>query len=754
MDTTDIEQEKLLAQQTFQDFIDILSTSNLSEDEINIIRRAFNLAVVAHGNTRRKSGELYIFHPLSVAKITALEMDLDCPAIVAAFLHDVVEDTSYSLEYIQEEFGSEIANIVDGLTKISHEDSNEQNGTNQTDTIKKIISSLSYDPRVILVKLADRLHNLRTIDSMTHEKQAKIASETKYIYAPLALRLGYYNIKNELEDLCLKITDPDVYYFINGKIEVAKDTAIENYNKFIEPIKQDIAKDGINAYFTYRFRSINSIWNSMSINKISFDDVDFIFYIKIVIDSPKNLEKFDCWRVYSILSEHYRPKPEGLKDWISTPKANGYESIHSVFLSDAGQWTEVLIRSVRMDDIAEKGVAGLWKHRDASKSETKLEQWINAMIDLMKTSNDNSIEFIESFKQNLFDEEIFVYTPKGEVRTLPKGSTVLDYAYAIHSDLGDKCLGAKINNRLSAISTELKNGDQVEILTSDNQYPKESWLNYAKTPRAVNHIKQAIIVRKKSFYETGKKLVEDWFKENRIDVKDDNFAKLLKLSIEHNLTDLFYNIAIGKSKLDSFKKFIESQDKNKGFFSSLFSFNKTKSNGKTLKDTIQDQVDKNPLSLIITKDTSNLSYDICNICKPIPGDDVVGIINNNNTITIHRTNCGKAVKVMAQYGNRIIKAKWPEQDETAGFLTAITLHGSDRKGLTADLASLIAKHFDINIREITLKASEGLFEGYISLYISNTDALNLLINDIEKINGISKVVRVNRSDGADNIYQL
>lgn len=716
---------------------DIFS-KNMTNEEIDLIDKAFELALEAHGDTLRKSGELYIYHPLEVAKISAVELFLDSPAIAAALLHDVVEDTDYDLEYIKTNFGEQIAAIVDGLTKISEEDVNEEIGTNQTNTIKKIVSSLSYDIRVILVKLADRLHNLRTIGSMAHTKQAKIASETKFIYAPLALRLGYFNVKNELDDLCMQITDSDVYFFLKGKMEISKSNIAQEFNEFVYKISDHINKANLKVEYSYQTRSISSLWETMNKRKLSFDELDFKYNLKIVIDCPESTEKFDCWRVYSIISSLYQPKPDSLRDLISTPKANGYESIHATFMNHNGQWTKVLIRSKRMNEIAEKGVSFILQNDIPNQTQTKLEQWIYTISNLVSTDTENSIDFVDNFKSNLFTKEIFVYTPKGETRTLPQGATLLDFAFAISSQLGCTCAGGYINNKLSSISTELKSGDKVEILTSTNQHPKFSWLNAAKTPRAIRYIKKSLNEIKRSYYDEGKTIVENWLKENKLNVNDNNIDKILKFSGEKNLTDLFYNVAIANIKMESFKRFIQPESMS----TSLLNMFKPKK--VTLKDTIDERINNN-LHSIVVSDKSDLSYKTCKQCNPIPGDDVVGISNPDGAIVIHRTNCEKAVKLMTKYGNRVIKAKWQKQDEQAGFLTAISLEGIDRKGLTIDITELIGKHFDLNIREISLKAADNIFTGMITLYISDTNALNMLISDLEKIDDIKKVTRINRS---------
>ena len=721
-----------------------------SKADIAFIRKAFDLAVLAHSQDRRKSFEPYIYHPIAVAEITARELGLGKTSIVCALLHDVVEDhEEYTLEFMAAEFGEKVAKILDGLTKIDDVESINGNISPQSETFRKVLLSFAYDIRVILIKLADRLHNMRTLEFMTREKQIKIASETEYIYASLAHRLGYYSIKGELEDLSLKYLEPEVYKMIDEKIKEKKENYLKFINKFIQPIKHDIAALNLEFEIFARFKSVYSIWKKMSEKKVDFDDVDDLFAIRIVIESPRTLEKFDCWKVYSIVTNYYNPRQDRLRDWISTPKANGYESLHATVMSNTGQWVEVQIRSTRMNEIAENGLAAHWKYKDKSPEsvDSKLEQWINQMKILIENhkveaDDEDVIGFVDDFRHNLFADEIFVFTPKGHLRTLPKGANVLDFAYAIHTDIGNQCIGAKINNKLASISEILKNGDQIEVLNSKKQFPKESWIEIATTQRAKSRIRMAINTIKKEKFEDGKLKLAEWLGKLNIEANDVVFNDILLKSRKYSsLSDLFYDIATDFLTFEDVKVLLKPQDKGRWY---LPFFGKSKSSGKSLEEIIKDQTDTDPTPLLLNNETTNLNYTLCKACNPIPGDDVLAIDGANRSITIHRTNCPEAIKFMAKYGNRIIKAKWRKEDETVGFLSRLEIKGIDRKGLLVEISNIIGGNFNFNIRNLSINASDGIFEGKITLYVSNTDALNQLIQEVKHIDGIQSVVRVNR----------
>ncbi|MDL2228183.1 RelA/SpoT family protein [Bacteroidales bacterium OttesenSCG-928-K03] len=747
----DPEKEAIEIENGYKRILKAWKPKKKTKEDVALIRKAFDVAVEAHSKDRRKSGEPFIYHPIAVAEITAQELGLGKTSIVCALLHDVVEDNkNYTLDYIKKEFGETVAKIIEGLTKIDKVSSINGSISPQSETFRKILLAFAYDIRVILIKLADRLHNMRTLEFMPRDKQIKIASETEYIYASLAHRLGYYNIKSELEDLSLKYLEPEVYKMIDDKIQEKKKDYLRFINKFVYPIKHDIAELGLKFEIFARFKSVYSIWKKMSDKKVDFDDIDDLFAIRIVIDSPPALEKFDCWKVYSIVTNYYNPKQDRLRDWISTPKANGYESLHATVMSNTGQWVEVQIRSKRMDEIAENGLAAHWKYKEKSDNvDTRLDQWINQMKNLIENhkieseEEEDAVEFIDEFKPNLFNDEIFVFTPKGHLRTLPKGASVLDFAYAIHTDIGNHCIGAKINNSLASINEILKNGDQIEILNSKKQYPKESWLEMVITQRAKARIRMAINTMKKEKFDEGKKKVSEWLKELNIEVNDVAFNELLMKSKRHSLSDLFFDVAIGTLNFDDIKSLYKSPEKSR-WYSSLPFFGKAKSSGKSLDEIIKDQADIDPTPLLLNSETTNLDYTLCKICNPIPGDDVMAVVSPGREIIIHRTNCPEAIKHMAQFGNRIVKAKWRKEDKTVGFLTRIELKGIDRKGLIAEISTIIGNNFNFNIRTLHIKASEGIFEGKITLYVSDTDALQHLIHELKQVDGIQSVVRVNR----------
>ncbi|MDR2085492.1 MAG: RelA/SpoT family protein [Bacteroidales bacterium] len=746
----DLEKEAIEIENGYKRILKAWKPQKRNKADVALIRKAFDLAVKAHSKDRRKSGEPYIYHPIAVAEITAKELCLGKTSIVCALLHDVVEDhEEYTLDYIQNEFGEKVAKIIDGLTKIDEVSSINENMSPQSETFRKVLLSFAYDIRVILIKLADRLHNMRTLEFMPREKQIKIASETEYIYASLAHRLGYYNIKSELEDLSLKYLEPEVYKMIEDKIHEKQKDYLRFINKFIYPIKHDIADLGMKFEIYARFKSVYSIWKKMTDKKVDFDDIDDLFAIRIVIDSPRSLEKFDCWKVYSIVTNYYNPKQDRLRDWISTPKANGYESLHATVMSNTGQWVEVQIRSKRMNEIAENGLAAHWKYKNKVDSnynvDSRLDQWINQMKILienhkLESDDDDAVGFIDDFKPNLFNDEIFVFTPKGHLRTLPKGASVLDFAYAIHTDIGNHCIGAKINSKLASIGEILKNGDQIEILNSKKQYPKESWLDLVITQRAKARIRMSVNAIKKEKFEEGKSKLSGWLKQLNIEPNDVAFNDVLLKSKRHSLADLFYDTAMDILSFEDIKQLIKPQEKNKWFPFLI----KTKSSGKNIDEIIKDQIDADPTPLLLNNETTNLNYTLCKTCNPIPGDNVLALVGPNREITIHRTNCPKAIKLMAQFGNRIIKAKWRKEDASVGFLTRLELKGIDRKGLMAEISTIIGNNFNFNIRTLSIKASDGIFEGKITLYVSDTEALQLLIQELKHIDGIRSVVRVNR----------
>lgn len=692
------------------------------------IRKAFDLALESHKDMRRKSGEPYIYHPIAVAQIAAEEIGLGTTSIVCALLHDVVEDTDISLVDIEREFGKKVARIIDGLTKISgiFGTSNSM----QAENFRKMLLTLADDVRVILIKLADRLHNMRTMDFMPRDKQLKIASETTYLYAPLAHRLGLYAIKSELEDLSMKYLDPDTYKFIASKLNEKK-TERERYIKeFIEPIKSILQEQGIQADVFGRPKSIFSIWNKMRKKSIPFEEVYDLFAIRIIIDTAPEQEKAECWKAYSIVTDLYRPNPDRLRDWISSPKANGYESLHTTVMGPKGQWVEVQIRSMRMNEIAEKGFAAHWKYKE-SNSDSGLDQWIQKVRELLNSPEQNALDFLDDFKMNLFSDEIFIFTPKGTLIQLPYNATALDFAFEIHSDLGASCIGAKVNHKLVPLSHQLQNGDQVEIITSSKQTPKEDWLNFVVTAKARSKIKSSLKEEKRKVAEDGKEILERKLKSLKITYNTDNINKLANYFKYPTSQDLFYNIAKGLIDMKDLKEFAASErsmDQNVSNFNShaaglMEKFNK-----------------KDQETLLIGDEFQKIDYTLSTCCNPIPGDNVFGFITVNEGIKIHRTNCPNASKLMANYGYRIIKARWTSQKEVA-FLTGLLIEGIDDVGLINKITTVISKEYKVNIRSITIGSNEGIFEGSIMVFVNDTEQLENLIRSLKQISGITSIKR-------------
>lgn len=700
----------------------------LQRGDKQTIRKAFDMALECHKDMRRKSGEPYIYHPIAVAQIAAEEIGLGTTSIVCALLHDVVEDTDISLEDIERDFGKKVTRIIDGLTKISgiFGTSNSL----QAENFRKMLLTLADDVRVILIKLADRLHNMRTMDFMPRDKQLKIASETTYLYAPLAHRLGLYAIKSELEDLAMKYLDPDTYKFIAGKLNEKK-TERERYIKeFVEPIKEILEEQGIKADVFGRPKSIFSIWNKMRKKSIPFEEVYDLFAIRIIIDAAPDQEKSECWKAYSIVTDLYRPNPDRLRDWISSPKANGYESLHTTVMGAKGQWVEVQIRSTRMNEIAEKGFAAHWKYKE-SNSDSGLDQWIQKVREVLNSPEQNALDFLDDFKMNLFSDEIFIFTPKGTLIQLPYNATALDFAFEIHSDLGASCIGAKVNHKLVPLSHQLQNGDQVEIITSSKQTPKEDWLSFVVTAKARSKIKSSLKEEKRKVAEEGKEMLERKLKSLKITYNTDNINKLANYFKYASSQDLFYNFAKGVIDMKHLKEFVASE---KGVDQHTSQFN---SHASGLMEKINK---KDQETLLIGDEFQKIDYTLSACCNPIPGDNVFGFVTVNEGIKIHRTNCPNASKLMANYGYRIIKAKWTSQKELA-FLTGLQIVGIDDVGLINKITTVISQEFKINIRSITIGSNEGIFEGSIMVFVNDTEQLEHLIRSLKQIKGITSVTR-------------
>jgi GTP pyrophosphokinase len=708
----------------------------LKKGDRELVRTAFEMAAEAHRDMRRKSGEPYILHPLAVAQITVEEIGLGVRSAICALLHDTVEDTEVTLEDVEREFGSEIAHIVDGLTKISTViDSNTS--TMQAENFKKILLTLADDPRVILIKLADRLHNMRTLDSMSREKQLKISSETVFIYAPLAHRLGLYTIKSELEDLAMKYTEQDKYREIARRLKETKRERTRYINEFIKPIKEVLQEEGFQFEIYGRPKSIHSIWNKIKTKGVQFEEVYDLFAIRIILDSAQDKEKADCWKVYSIITDFYHPSPERTRDWLSNPKSNGYEALHVTVMGPNGKWVEVQIRSKRMNDYAEKGVAAHWRYKEGNSTvqESKFEQWFSQIREILNSPDSNTLDFLADFKSNLFTEEIYVYTPKGDLKILPVGSTALDFAYSIHSAVGNKCIGAKVNYKLVPLSHKLRSGDQVEIITSNKQKPSEDWLNIVLTAKAKSKIKDALKEEKRKVAMDGKELLERKLENMKVSASQHNINELVQFYKQPSPLDLYYQVAVKNIDLKELKQFHVLGDK-------LEPPKPVKAPEPVVEEHHHKQPSKKDAELIIFGESSDkIAYKLANCCRPIPGDDVFGFITASEGLKIHRTNCPNAAQLLAHYGHRVVKTKWVKNREIS-FLTGLKIVGMDDVGVIHKITNIISGELRINIAGLTIESREGLFEGLIKVFVHDKDELDELVERLKGLDGIQSISRL------------
>ncbi len=701
----------------------------MQKGDKRMIRRAFDMALESHQNMRRKSGEPYIYHPIAVAQIAAEEIGLGTTSIVCALLHDVVEDTDITLDDIEREFGKKTAKIIDGLTKISGVF--DYNSSLQAENFRKMLLTLADDVRVILIKLADRLHNMRTMDFMPRDKQLKISSETVYLYAPLAHRLGLYILKSELEDLSMKYMEPETYKLIATQLNEKK-TERENFIKdFIDPIHEILEEQGLKADLYGRPKSINSIWTKIRKKNIPFEEIYDLFAIRIILDSKLENEKSDCWKAYSIVTDLYRPNPDRLRDWISSPKANGYESLHTTVMGPKGQWVEVQIRTQRMNEIAEKGFAAHWKYKESS-ADKGLDQWIQKIRELLNNPEANALDFLDDFKMNLFSDEIFIFTPKGALMQLPINATALDFAFEIHTDIGSSCIGAKVNHKLVPLAHKLQNGDQVEIITSSKQTPKEDWLSFVVTAKAKSKIKSALKEEKRKVAEDGKEILERKLKSLKVTYNTDNLYKLTYYFKLPSTLDLFYNVAKGLIDIKDLKEFVASEK--------VIESKPEKPEPVPFDNLLKKNKGKDSDTLLIGEDLQKIDYKLSACCNPIPGDDVFGFVTVSEGIKIHRTNCPNAAKLLSNYGYRIVKAKWNSQKELA-FLTGLRIKGIDDVGLINNITKIISSDFKVNIRSITVDSDEGIFDGSIMVFVNDTVHLDSLIKRLKQVRGVTSVTR-------------
>jgi GTP diphosphokinase / guanosine-3',5'-bis(diphosphate) 3'-diphosphatase len=707
----------------------------LNEGDAKLIKRAFTIALEAHKEMRRKSGEPFIFHPLAVAQICVEEVGLGTTSIIAALMHDVVEDTDIELEDIERIFGEKITRIIDGLTKIRGVF--EYGTSQQAENFRKMIFTLSDDVRVILIKLADRLHNMRTLASMPRNKQLKVASETIYLYAPLAHRLGLNAIKTELEDLYLRFTDFQVYTNIAQKIDATKAARNKLIRQFMQPIKEELDRLNIEFEIKGRPKSIYSIWNKMRRQNIPFEEVYDLFAIRIVADTSAENEKALCWQIYSIVTDFYTPNPDRLRDWISTPKSNGYESLHTTVMAKNGQWVEVQIRSKRMDDIAEKGYAAHWKYKESGGThESNLEKWLARVRDLLEQNDHSALDFVDDFRGNLFSEEVFVFTPKGELKTLPYGATALDFAFEIHTQIGSKCIGAKVNNKLVPINYVLKNGDQIEILTSQKQRPHGDWLRFVVSSKAKTRIKDALKEDKRKIADEGKEIVNRKLKQLKIESNQGVLEQMREFFNTPSNFDLYYRVGNGIITAADIRRFKDYKPS-----STLKTRpNVQVSDARIVEQEISRIKDRYEDILLVGEDMDIVDYRLAKCCTPIPGDDVFGFVTVNEGIKIHRTNCPNAPELLSHHGNRVVKAKWTSQHEVA-FLTGLKIRGTDRVGLINDVSKVISEELKVNMSSMSMQTDSGIFEGEIMLYVNDTRHLEELIDKLMNVEGVVKVSR-------------
>lgn len=732
----DLEEEKKALAREYKELLRV-SYQTLTEDDKKLIRKAFDVAVDAHKEQRRKSGEAYIFHPIGVAKIVASEIGLGATGIAAALLHDVVEDTPITVQDLEKMFNPKIAQIVAGLTKISQV-KKDMNISLQAENFRKMLLTLNDDVRVILIKIADRLHNMQTMDSMPDYKQVKIASETLYIYAPLAHRLGLYNIKTQLEDLGLKYTEPEIYKDIVAKIKETKEEQ-EAYIKLVSDVlKKSLDEEGVEYVIKGRPKSIYSIRRKMLVQNVTFDEVYDKFALRIIYKSDPHDEKFIAWKIYSIVTDHYRPSPSRLRDWISSPKSTGYEALHITVMGPKGRWVEIQVRSERMDEIAEKGYAAHYKYKQGATEESGLDTWLNLLKEALENSETNAVDFVEDFKLNLYAKEIFVFTPKGEIKSLPKGATSLDFAFSIHSELGIKTRGTRVNGKLVPLNHELKSGDQIEIITSPNQKPTINWLDYVTTSRAKNKIRNVLNEDIKKIAEEGKELLIRKLRHLKITLNESVVNELVNFFKLKTSLDLFYRVGIGSIENQQLKDYAAQKS------NTLINFfkNKIKRNNTSTQEEInRPEISKNYDLLVFGRENDRLDYKLSNCCNPIPGDDVFGFVTINEGIKVHKKDCPNAISLQSNYAYRIMQAKWIDSTQQE-FKAILKITGMDTLGLTNELTRVISNQMHVNIQSISLSGDAGIFNGQVTVVVQNNTILKKLIENIRKIDGIDKVSRV------------
>ncbi|MBA4195991.1 MAG: RelA/SpoT family protein [Chitinophaga sp.] len=733
--TLNAEQEKKEILRHYRALLRSLRTK-LKKGDKELIRSAFEIAAEAHKTMRRKSGEPYILHPLAVAMICVEEIGLGVRSTICALLHDTVEDTDVTLDDVEREFGTEIAKIVDGLTKISNVI--DTNTSQQAENFKKILLTLTDDPRVILIKLADRLHNMRTLDSMKREKQLKISSETVWVYAPLAHRMGLYSIKTEMEDLAMKYLEPEAYKGIAKKLAETRRERSRYINEFIKPLKEKLSAAGFDFEIYGRPKSIHSIWNKIKNKGVAFEEVYDLFAIRVILNSPPEKEKEDCWKVYSMITDEYLPSTERLRDWLSNPKSNGYEALHTTVMGPQGKWVEVQIRSKRMNEIAEKGLAAHYKYKEGNNDEDRFDKWFGQIREVLATQETDSVDFLQDFKTSFLAEDIYVYTPKGDVKMLPKGSSALDFAFSVHSAIGSKCIGAKVNHKLVPISHKLRSGDQIEIITSSKQKPTEDWLNFVVTAKAKTKIKDALREEKRLIADDGKYVLQRKLEGMGAAFTPGNIEEVMHFYKLSSQLDLLYKIAIKSIDLKELNDFQVLGDRLEA--------PKPKVTHVVDHTTEQKQISKKDSELIIFGESSDkIVYQLAKCCNPIPGDTVFGFVTTGKGLVIHRTNCPNAAQLMANYGHRVVKTKWAKNKEIS-FLTGLKIIGMDDVGVINKITNVISGEMRINIAALTIESEEGIFRGTVKVFVHDKEELEELVDRLKKLNGIQTVDRFDTED--------
>ena len=727
----DLEEEKKAIAREYKELLRI-SYQTLSDEDKKLIRLAFDTAVDAHKNQRRKSGEPYIFHPIAVAKIVASQIGLDAIAIASALLHDVVEDTDYTIEDMERLFGKTVAHIVEGLTKISSM-SRENDISLQAENFRKLLLTMNDDVRVILIKIADRLHNMQTMDSMAEYKQAKIASETLYIYAPIAHRIGLYNIKTELEDLALKYTDPERYNSILNKMEESKEEQQEYIEAFTKIVETSLTQQKIDYSIKGRPKSIYSIYRKMESQGVSFEEVYDKFAIRIIYKSEPAEEKFLAWKIYSIVTDHFRPNPTRLRDWISSPKSTGYEALHITVMGPKGKWVEVQIRSERMHEIAEKGYAAHFKYKHGDQKEEGIEMWLNRLQEIFENSEANAVDFVEDFKLNLYSKEIFVFTPNGEIKSLPKGATPLDFAFYIHTGVGLKTRGAKVNNKLVPLNYVLKSGETVEIITAENVKPTKNWLNYATTAKARSKIKNALKEETKTVAAEGKEILVRKLKQLKITLNEEVMNEMVSYFKTKTSSDIYYQAGTGEISNQMLKDFVSHR-------TSFFGLFKNKAVKKPTDEPIYSP-NVHYDSIVFGKEEESLDYTFSKCCNPIPGDPIFGFVTINEGVKVHKKTCPNAISMQSNYAYRIIQAKWVKSDER-DFKVSLKISGIDRDGLISDISKVILDSKFVKLTNINIDTEGNVFSGKVSISINNNATLKKLMQDIKNIKGVDKVNRL------------